>query len=108
MPLILTTHARKRAQNRSISEQIISLIDREADLRKWSRKGCKSLQISKTRLRQLQMEGDISPEMVERANGVYLISAMDGTIVTVCHQTRRFKSPKYRRRRKRQNLTTMH
>ena len=108
MTPILSTHARKQAQSRSISEQVISLIDREADIRKWCRKGCETLQISKHRLRQLQLEGDISPEMVERANGVYLVTAMDGTIVTACHKCRRFKSPKCRRRGKRRNSKTIH
>jgi hypothetical protein len=92
---LLTNHARKQAQRRGISIEAVNLIIEEADIRDWSGDGCRSLQVSGKRLGQLIAQGDLEPCLAERVNGVSLVRASDGVIVTVMHKIRRFKLRKY-------------
>jgi hypothetical protein len=95
MPLILTHHARKRAQARGVSMRTLETIFAHADRSPFVGGGCRSLMVSRKQLGRL---ADAVPAADrERMDGVVLVVDPEcSAIVTVLHAG----SPKGRRYRR--------
>jgi hypothetical protein len=83
-PLILTEHARERAQARGVSFRVLEAIYASADRNLFVGRGCRSLMVSRRQLARLA--GSIPAADLERMDGVVLVVDPKSTaIITVLH-----------------------
>jgi len=96
-PLILTDHARERAQARGVSMRTVKAIYANADRSPFVGSGCQSLMVSRRHLARLV--GSIPPADRERMHSVALVvDPKSNTIVTVLHAVSPY-GRRYRRQR---------
>jgi hypothetical protein len=93
--LVLTDHARVRAQARGVSMKIVEAVYANADLCPFVGGGCRSFMVSRRKLDRLA--DNISAADRERMDGVVLVVDPDGeAVITVLHA----HSPRGRRYRR--------
>ena len=81
-PLVLTDHARKRAQSRGVSLRTLEAIYASADRSPFVGGGCRSLMVSRQQLGRLA--DSIPPAVRERMEGVVLVvDPNSNAIITV-------------------------
>jgi hypothetical protein len=95
--LILTDHARERAQARGVSMRIVEAIYANADLSPFVGSGCRSLMVSRRQL--VRLAGSIPAADRERMNGVVLVvDPTSNAVITVLH-AHGLSGRRYRRQR---------
>ena len=83
----LTTHARKRMQQRAISKTQVALIEMFGEER-YQKGGTYTNKISNKVLNELK-------HAIDKLQGIQIISNETGTIITTMHETRRTNTTDY-------------
>ncbi|MDW8414656.1 MAG: hypothetical protein RMK78_04195 [Thermaurantiacus sp.] len=95
----LSRHAQARARQRGVSDELLAWIDRLADVEIRVGRNLVARWVSARALWVARRRG-LAPAVLERLQGLVVVEADDGTIVTVGHLGRRH-SPWRRRKRPR-------
>ena len=90
MDAIYTHHARARMQQRGISTVLIEYMLRYAT-EQHDRHGGVVLFVDKAARRRMQREHRLAPAEVERIGSIYVVLALDGSVVTTGHRRRRVR-----------------
>ena len=88
--LNFTEHADIRAQQRGVKRSVLNFILLEADMDLPAGRGCRSLFVSRKRLRALINENKVQPKFADRVAGVVLIEH-ENELVTLFHKTQRMR-----------------
>ena len=96
MEYCLSAHAQKRAQQRGIRSTVVDFVLRHADVELEAGNNCRSVRISRSKLKKLRGAGASAVE-VERATSVIVIVSGDSNdVITVMHDCNS-RSRRYRR-----------
>ena len=90
MDPIYTHHARARMQQRGISPAVVEHMLRYARERH-DRHGGVVLFLDKTARRRMLRERQLAPAEIERIRSIYVVLALDGSVVTTGHRRRRLR-----------------
>ena len=90
MNAIFTDHARTRMQQRGISQALVEHMFRYAS-EQHDRHGAVVLFLDKAARRRMQREQRLAPAEVERIGSIYVVVALDGSVVTTGHRRRRVR-----------------
>lgn len=90
MDAIYTHHARARMQQRGISPEAIEHMLRYGTERH-DRHGGVVLFLDKVSRRRMLRERRVAPAQVERIASIYVVLALDGSVITTGHRRRRFR-----------------
>lgn len=94
MPIKLTQHAQDRVQQRAVPPLVIELLHQFGTSMRCGR--ADRLFFDKAAIRRLKayLGGDRGLRVVEAWLSVYLVVADNGRIITVAHQSGRFRRPR--------------
>lgn len=90
----LSRHAQERLQQRAIPLIIVDLLERFGSSMACG-DGVERLFFDKAAIRRVRshLGGDRGLKLIERWLGIYAVLGHDGHVVTVAHQSRRFRRP---------------